>query len=72
MGDRTPPVDLDLAGALAALTADGPAVRLELLSGERVAGVLATVGIDLVSLHPDGDPRQITLIALDAIAACLL
>jgi hypothetical protein len=72
IGERTPPLELDLPGALAALAADRPSVRLELLGGERVEGVLDTVGIDLVSLHAHGEPRQTALIALDAVSACLL
>jgi hypothetical protein len=72
IGERTPPLDLDLAGALAALAADRPSVQLELSGGERVAGVLDTVGVDLVSLQCHGPPRQTALIALDAVSACLL
>jgi hypothetical protein len=72
IGERTPPLELDLAGALAAMAADRPTVRLELVGGERVAGVLDTVGTDLVSLHSNGEPRQTALIALDAVSACLL
>jgi hypothetical protein len=72
IGDRTPPLELDLAYALTALAADRPAVCLELLGGNRVAGTLHSVGTDLVSVQVDGPPPETALIALDAVVACLL
>jgi hypothetical protein len=72
VGDRTPPLELDLAAALSALAADRPTVRLELLGGKRVAGMLDTVGVDLISLELGPNPRRTALIPLDAVSACLL
>ncbi len=66
-GDRTPAVELDMAGALSALAADRCEVTVVLPGGAEAAGVLETVGIDLVCLR--GDQGSV-LVALDAITAC--
>jgi hypothetical protein len=75
IGDRTPPLDLDLAGALAALAADRPFVRLDVSGGKRVAGGLESVGTELVVLHlegHEGEAPSTALIPLDAVSACIL
>jgi hypothetical protein len=72
IGDRIPPLDLDLAGALAALAADRPFVRLDVSGGKRVAGVLDSVGADLVVLHLDGQPPTTAVMPINAVSACLL
>jgi hypothetical protein len=66
-GDRTPAVELDMAGALSALSADRSKVTVALPGGTEVTGVLEAVGIELVCLQ--GDSGSV-LVALDSVTAC--
>jgi hypothetical protein len=66
-GDRTPSLQLDMAGALTALAADGNRVTVGLAGGAEATGVVETVGVELVCLA--GDQGSV-LIALDAVTAC--
>jgi hypothetical protein len=71
-GDRSPEVQLDMAGALAALSADRPEVTLELTGGAHVTGALHTVGIELASLCVGRDPPARTVVVvIEAVTACL-
>ncbi|HEY2332650.1 MAG TPA: hypothetical protein VGH94_12095 [Acidimicrobiales bacterium] len=47
-------LDLLLVDALALLVEDRPRIALELQSGESLAGELAGVGVDVLTLHLDG------------------
>jgi hypothetical protein len=72
-GDRSPEVRLDMAGALAALSADRPEVTLELTGGAHVVGTLHTVGIELASLCVGREPAaSAVVVVVDAVTACLL
>jgi hypothetical protein len=66
-GDRTPTVELDMAGALSALAADRSRVTLALAGGVEVEGVLESVGIELVTIKSD---VGCVLVSLDTVTAC--
>jgi hypothetical protein len=71
-GDRSPDVHLDMAGALAALSADRTEVTIELSGGTRVTGALHTVGMELASLRTGREPAAGTVVVVvDAVTACL-
>jgi hypothetical protein len=70
-GDRVPHLRLDLAGALAGLAGDGPWVCLEVQGGKRVAGVLDSVGVDVIALRTDSQ-GGVAHLAVNAVCACLL
>ena len=55
-GDRMVATDLRLADVLAELAADRERVRLVTVAGHAVAGVLRSVGHDVVVLRTDGAP----------------
>ncbi|HEX3541677.1 MAG TPA: hypothetical protein VHT75_14685 [Acidimicrobiales bacterium] len=67
--DRLPAAGPDLAGVLATLAGERPAVRLLLAEGTSVVGVLLGVGKDAVSL---ADGSTVATVRLSAIAACVL
>jgi hypothetical protein len=66
-GDRPPALELDMAGALAALSADRCKVTVGLAGGAEAAGLVETVGIELVCLK--GDQGSV-LVLLDTVTAC--
>lgn len=66
-GDRTPALTLDMAGALSALSVDRTMVTVALPGGTRVAGLVETVGTQLVCLSDD---HGSVLVALEAVTAC--
>jgi hypothetical protein len=71
-GDRSPSLHLDMAGALAALSADRAEVTIVLSGGTRVTGVLHTVGVELASLRVGRESALNTVaVVVDAITACL-
>jgi hypothetical protein len=72
-GDRTSDLRLDMAGALAALSADRCDVTVELAGGARVAGRLDTVGVELAHVRVGrGLAATTVLVVLDAVTACLI
>jgi hypothetical protein len=72
-GDRSPELHLDMAGALAALSAERTEVSVELLGGTRVRGGVQAVGLELVSLRVGLEPAaEIVVVVVDAVTACLL
>ena len=72
VGDRSPLVDVRLAGVLGPVAADRPDVAVRTTSGAVVRGELRRVGVDVCSIRPDGDARTPTWVAIDAIAVLLL
>jgi hypothetical protein len=61
-------LDLLLVDALALLVADRPRLSLDLLSGEAIAGELAGVGADVITLRLEGgDTLYVPSDSLDAI-----
>jgi hypothetical protein len=69
-GDRAAPVELDLAGALAALSADRAGARLRLAGGQIVSGDLVGVGIDVAIVRPAGPARASIYVPLSAVLTC--
>jgi hypothetical protein len=66
-GDRTPAIELDMGGALSALSADRTEVTIALAGGREVGGVLETVGTELVGLQRN---HRSELVVLAAVTAC--
>lgn len=72
-GERIPDVELDLVGALGALAAERPEVRLDLAGGAVVTGRLDAVGTQVATLRFGGlGPGRTRLVVLDAVTACRL
>jgi hypothetical protein len=69
-GDRPAPVELDLAGALAALSADRAGARLRLAGGQTVSGELVGVGIDVAVVRPPLPARASIYVPLSAVLTC--
>ncbi|HEX9993898.1 MAG TPA: hypothetical protein VGB14_13295 [Acidimicrobiales bacterium] len=68
-GDRPPAVDVTLAVALAGLAAERPAVAVVAAGvGEPVRGDLVGVGVDLLTVRPDGAPRSPVHVPVAAVA----
>jgi hypothetical protein len=72
VGDRVVATELHLADVLVELAADRERVRLVTGAGEAVAGVLRSVGHDVVVLRTDGDPPGTAYVARAAIAEVTL
>lgn len=73
-GDRLSPLGTSLVDALALLAAERPPIQVVLRpAGRTIAGQLASVGADLVIIHPAvADAAASVAIPLEAIAACQL
>jgi hypothetical protein len=69
-GDRVPELTLDMAAALAALSADRCEVMIELAGGASVKGALERVGVELVAVRTGADGT--VLIVMDGVTACVL
>jgi hypothetical protein len=67
--DRRPESGPDLAGVLAALAPERPAVRLQLRDGTEVAGTLLGLGKDAAQVRLTS---SVATVALSALAACVL
>ena len=66
--ERSAPVDMGLAEALANLAADRPRVRIRVEGGgDAVAGELQAVGADVVTVRLDGEPRATIYVQLGAL-----
>lgn len=72
-GDRPPAVDVSLAVALAGLAGERPAVAIVAAgSGEPVRGDLVGVGVDVVTVRPDGGPRSPVHLPVAAVSEVAL
>lgn len=67
VGDRRVEVDLGLIDALAYVAGERPRVLVITRGGDHVAGVLRTIGQDLLSVALDGDARAVVFVPVDAV-----
>lgn len=67
-GERAPVLTTRLGHALADIAADRPTIVVVPVSGEPIRGELRAVGLDVMTLTLDGDPRGRCYVALDAVA----
>ena len=71
-GDRSPLLDLELAGVLAPVAADRPSVLVRTTSGVLVRGELRSSGTDVIRLRVDGDPPTPSWVPIDKIAVLVI
>jgi hypothetical protein len=71
MSERTAPLELRLADALAGLAGDRPRVQLVTDgTGHVLVGELRAVGADVVTLRLDGDPPVAVYVRLASVTEC--
>lgn len=71
-GDRSPLLDLELAGVLGPVAADRPLVLVRTTSEVIVRGELRSSGSDVVRIRVDGDPPTPAWVPIDKIAVLVI
>ncbi len=72
VGDRSPALDVDLAGVLGPVAAERPQVVVRTRSGTAVRGQLRSASASVIRLRTDTDPPAAAWLPLEAITVLVL